>query len=561
MPRYALGLDYGTESARALLVDVADGREAGTAVAAYPDGVIDRRLPGSGVALGPDWALQNPCDYLTVLETVVPAALREAGATAAEVAGIGVDFTSCTVLPARADGTPLCALPEFAAEPHAWVKLWKHHAAQPEADRINAIAAERREPFLARYGGKTSSEWLLAKAWQILDEAPAVYAAAERLIEAGDWLVWQLTGEERRSACQAGYKGMWSAEEGYPSREFLRALDPRLENLVGEKLSEAIHPIGVRAGGLTPAMAARLGLRPGTPVGVAIIDAHAAVPAATIAEPGQMLLILGTSACHLMLGVEGAVFPGIAGVVKDGILPGFYGYEAGQPATGDILAWYVRSAVPAAVEREAAARGMGVHELLEERAAALRAGESGLLALDWWNGNRSVLMDADLSGMIVGLTLDTQPEEIYRALIEASAFGTREILENFERHGHRVRELIGCGGVAEKNATLMQIYADVTGRPIRVTRSGLASALGAAMLGAVAAGAGGGGYDSLTDAAARMGGLKERVYLPRVEEQPAYHELFAAWKQFHDWYGRGGSDGMKRLRRLRDARREAWSST
>lgn len=555
MPRYALGLDYGTESARALLVDIADGREAGTAVAAYPDGVIDRQLPGSNVALGPDWALQNPQDYLTVLETIVPQALRQAGAAPEEVIGIGIDFTSCTMLPARADGTPLCLVPEFSAEPHAWAKLWKHHAAQPEADRINEVAAERSEPFLARCGGKSSSEWLLAKAWQILDEAPAVYAGADRLIEAGDWLVWQLTGAERRSACQAGYKGMWSAEEGYPSREFLRALDPRLENIVAEKLSEEIHPIGARAGGLTDGMATRLGLRPGTPVGVVIIDAHAAVPAAAIAEPGRMLLILGTSACHLMLGAEGALFPGIAGVVKDGILPHFYGYEAGQPATGDILAWFVRTAVPAEVEREAAARGIGVHELLEERAARLKAGQSGLLALDWWNGNRSVLMDADLSGLIVGLTLDTRAEEIYRALIEASAFGTREILENFERHGHPVRELVGCGGIAEKNATLMQIYADVTGRPIRVARSGLASALGAAMLGAVAAGAAGGGYDSLADAAARMGGLKEQVYTPAASERPAYDELFAQWKQIHDWYGRGGSDVMKRLRRLRDRTR------
>jgi L-ribulokinase len=345
---------------------------------------------------------------------------------------------------------------------------------------------------------------------------------------------------------------MWSAEEGYPSRAFLRALDPRLENLVAEKLSEEIHPVGARAGDLTPAMAARLGLRTGTTVGVAIIDAHAAVPAATIAEPGRMLLILGTSACHLMLGEAGAVFPGIAGVVKDGVLPGFYGYEAGQPATGDILAWFVRNAVPAAVEEEAAACGMGVHELLEKGAAGMRAGLSGLLVLDWWNGNRSVLMDADLSGLIVGLTLDTQPEEIYRALIEASAFGTREILENFEHHGHPVHELIGCGGIAEKNGTLMQIYADVTGRPIRVTRSPLASALGAAMLGAVAAGAAGGGWGSLAEAAARMGGLKSSpVYLPRAEEQRVYDELYLTWRQLHDWYGRGGTDVMKRLRRLK----------
>jgi L-ribulokinase len=551
MPKYALGLDYGTESARALLVDVADGREAGTAVAPYPDGVIDRQLPGLGVALGPEWALQNPGDYLTVLETIVPAALREAGAERADVIGIGIDFTSCTVLPTLSDGTPLCQLPAFQWEPYAWVKLWKHHAAQPEAERINQVAAEWNEPFLQRYGGKTSSEWLLAKVWQVLDEAPEVYAAADRFIEAGDWLVWQLTGEERRSACQAGYKGMWSAEEGYPSREFLRALDPRLENLVAEKLSEEIHPIGARAGGLTPTMAQRLGLQPGTAVGVSIIDAHAAVPAATIVEPGRMLLILGTSACHLMLGEAGDVFPGIAGVVKDGILPGFYGYEAGQPATGDILAWFVRSGVPGALEREAQTRGVGVHELLEERAAGIRPGQTGLLALDWWNGNRSVLMDADLSGLIVGLTLDTQPEEIYRALIEASAFGTREILENFERHDHRIRELVCCGGIAEKNATLLQIYADVTGRKIRLARSGLASALGAAMLGAVAAGAAGGGCDSLSEAAARMGGLKEQVFTPNVAEVGVYNQLFALWKRLHDAFGQEGSDLMKRLRGLR----------
>jgi L-ribulokinase len=550
MPRYALGLDYGTESARALLVDVEDGREVGTAVAPYPDGVIDQRLPGAEVELAPDWALQNPRDYLTVLGTIVPDALQQARADPTDVIGIGVDFTSCTLLPTRADGTPLCEFSQFAAEPHAWVKLWKHHAAQPEAERINQIAAERGEPFLARYGGKTSSEWLLAKAWQILDEAPEVYSAAERFVEAGDWLVWQLTGEERRSACQAGYKGMWSAEEGYPSREFLRALDPRLEGLFSEKLPAPVHPVGTLAGGLTAAMALRLGLNSDTPVGVSIIDAHAAVPAAAIVGPGRMLLILGTSACHLMLGEEGAVFPGIAGVVRDGILPGYHGYEAGQPATGDILAWYLRSAVPASLEKEATAQGLTVYDLLEKGAAGLRAGESGLLALDWWNGNRSVLMDADLSGLIVGLTLDTRPEEIYRALIEASAFGTREILENFGRNGYAVRELVCCGGIAERNDTLLQIYADVTGRTLRLTRSGLASALGAAMLGSVAAGAAGGGYDTLAEAAARMGGLKEHAFTPRPSEQTVYDELFAQWKRLHDLFGRG-SDLMKRLRRMR----------
>jgi L-ribulokinase len=548
MPRYALGLDYGTESARALLVDVADGREAATAVAEYPDGVIDQRLPGSGVRLGPEWALQNPDDYLTVLAQIVPRALREAGAAPEDVVGVGIDFTSCTMLPTTADGTPLCRDPQWREQPHAWAKLWKHHAAQPQADEINRVATERGEPFLARYGGKTSSEWLLAKSWQILAEAPEVYRTAARLIEAGDWLVWQLTGRLCRSACQAGYKGLWSAEAGWPSRDFCRALDPRLAEIGTQKLSGEVLPIGARAGELLAPMAERLRLRVGTPVGVAIIDAHSAVPAATLTEPGAMLLILGTSGCHLMLDREERLFPGIAAVVKDGILPGFYGYEAGQPATGDMLNWFTRQACAAEVAAEADARGESRHELLVERAARLRAGQSGLLALDWWNGNRSVLMDSDVSGLILGLTLDTRPEEIYRALIEAGAYGTRVILENFVSHGMPIESLYACGGLAERNELLMQIYADVTRRPIRLVRSGLACALGAAMLGAVAAGSAAGGYDDLETAAKRMGGVKERVYTPRESESAVYDRLYGEFVRLHDYFGRGGNEVMRSVR-------------
>jgi L-ribulokinase len=551
MPRYALGLDYGTESARALLVDVADGREAATAVMEYPDGVIDKTLPGTAVGLGPEWALQNPDDYLAVLERTVPQALSEAGAAPEHVVGIGVDFTSCTVLPTTVQGTPLCQDPRWRDQPHAWTKLWKHHAAQPQAEAINRIAAERGERFLARYGGKTSSEWLLAKAWQTCTEAPEVYQAAAHLVEAGDWLVWQLTGRLCRSACQAGYKGLWSAEEGWPSADFCRALDPRLAQIAVEKLPGEVLPIGTRAGGLLPAWASRLGLRPGTPVGVAIIDAHAAVPAATITGPGAMLMILGTSGCHLMLGREERVFPGIAGVVKDGILPGFYGYEAGQPATGDMLNWFTRHACPAEIAAEAEARGISRHALLVERAAGLRAGQSGLLALDWWNGNRSVLMDADLSGLILGLALDTRPEEIYRALIEAGAYGTRAILENFERNGMSIEALYACGGLAERNELLVQVYADVTRRPIRLVRSGLACALGAAILGAVAAGSEGGGHDDLASAAQRMGGVKERVYTPQERESAVYDRLYQEFFRLHDLFGRGGDDVMRRLRAWR----------
>lgn len=548
MPRYALGLDFGTESARALLVDVVDGREVATTSHPYPHGVVDNRLPGTDEKLPPDWALQDPDDYWAALEVIVPEVLRQGRASAAEVVGIGIDFTACTLVPARIDGAPLSRDPVLRSIPHAWAKLWKHHGAQPEAERINALAAERGESFLQRYGGRTSSEWLLAKAWELLEDAPELYAQADRLIEAGDWVVWQLTGRETRSACQAGYKGMWSRADGYPSPEFLATLDLRLTSLAQDKLPAEVLPVGARAGELTEAAAARLGLRPGTPVGVSIIDAHAGVPAAGVSEPGKMLLILGTSGCHMVLGAEGKSFEGIAGVVQDGILPGYFGYEAGQPATGDILAWFTRAGVPAAYQREADERGVSAHQVLVEKAAALQPGQTGLLALDWWNGNRSVLMDADLSGVLIGLTLDTRPEDIYRALIEATAFGTRMILENFEQNGVKIDEIIAAGGLAERNELLVQIYADVTGRPIRIARSGQACALGAAILGAVAAGEAAGGYDDLSLAVARMGGVKERGYLPGAAAHDRYTALFGEWVRLHDYFGRGENNVLKKLR-------------
>lgn len=550
MPAYALGLDFGTESARALLVDVADGREVATSVAPYPHGVVDEALP-NGVRLPHDWALQDADDYWSALEIIVPAVLQEGGVAPEEVIGIGVDFTACTLVPTAADGAPLSRDPTLREQPHAWTKLWKHHGAKRFAERLNALAVEREEVFLDRYGRKTSSEWLHAKAWQLLEEAPELYNSAERLVEGGDWVVWQLTGALSRSACQAGYKALWSRADGYPSPKFLSTLNPRLGTLEEEKLIGEVLPVGHRAGALTVEAAERLGLCAGTAVAVSIIDAHAALPAAGVSAPGKMLVILGTSCCHIALGREDVSFPGIQGVVQDGVLPGYFGYEAGQPATGDILAWYTRHGAPASVTGEAERRGQTVHEVLTERAAELQPGESGLLALDWWNGNRSVLMDADLTGVLVGLTLDTRPEQIYRALIEGTAFGTRIILENFEQHGVVIEEIIAAGGLAERNELLMQIYADVTGRPLSVARSGQACALGAAIFGAVAAGTAAGGYDSLTIAVERMGGVKERTYVPDSTAHARYSELYALWRELHDFFGRGESRLLSRLKSLR----------
>jgi L-ribulokinase len=550
---YAIGLDFGTESGRALLVDVATGAEVATATHEYANGVIDRQLPSphDDVRLEPDWALQDPDDYIETLRSTVPRILSDTGIDAAEVVGVGVDFTSCTILPTTADGTPLCRLAELRREPHAWVKLWKHHAAQPEADRINVTAAARGEPWLPRYGGRTSSEWLFAKALQILAEAPAIYREADRLIEGGDWLVWQLTGTETRNSCAAGYKALWSKADGFPDPAFLAELDPAIASIVDDKLSPHISSIGGLAGELTAEAAAWIGLRPGTPVAVASIDAHASVPATGVAEPGTMVAVMGTSTCHMVLSPRLALAEGIAGVVEDGIIPGYFGYEAGQPAVGDIFAWFTRQAIPPAIHDEARRTGRSVHAVMEADAARLRPGESGLLALDWWNGNRSILVDADLSGLLVGLTLATRPADIYRALLEATAFGTRTIIDSLEAAGVAVERIVACGGLAERNALLMQLSADITGREVEVAASTQVAALGSAMYGAVAAGAAAGGYDSIADAAARMVRPAVRSYRPDPSTRPVYDALRAEYMALHDHFGRGGSDVMRRLRTLR----------
>lgn len=549
--KYALGIDFGTESGRAVLVDVADGREIATAVYNYANGVIDERLPGSGVRLEPDWALQDPNDYIGTLKQTIPAVLRESGVSADDVIGIGIDFTACTMLPTKADGTPLCFLPEYRNEPHAWVKLWKHHAAQPEADRINEVARERGEKWLDLYGGKISSEWFFSKALQILNEAPHVYRAADRLIEGADWVIWRLTGRETRNSCTAGYKAIWQKGAGFPDRDYFAALHPDLADVVDTKMSREILPMGTRAGELTPEAADWTGLRPGTAVAVANVDAHVTVPAAMGTEPGVMVIIMGTSNCHMVLGENLERVPGMCGVVEDGIVPGYYGYEAGQSGVGDIFAWFVDNAVPPEYHAEAQRRGIGLHKLLEEEAGRQKPGESGLLALDWWNGNRSTLVDVELSGLLVGATLATRAPDIYRALIEATAFGTREIVEALDRGGVPVRKIVAAGGLPERNQLLMQIYADVTNREMGIVRSPQASAVGAAMHGAVAAGPEAGGYADIFAAAEKMGGLKDEVYRPIPEHVAIYDRLYADYKTLYDYFGRGQNDVMKRLRALR----------
>ncbi|MNM77505.1 Ribulokinase [compost metagenome] len=551
--KYTIGVDYGTQSGRAVLVDLSDGREVADHVTPYPHHVIDERLPGSGIKLEHDWALQHPGDYLEVLRRSVPAVLKESGIDPADVIGIGIDFTACTMLPVDAQGQPLSFDPELADNPHSWVKLWKHHAAQPEADKINAIAAERGEAFLPRYGGKISSEWMMAKVWQILDEAPEIYEKTDLFLEATDWVIAQMTGNIVRNSCTAGYKAIWHKQDGYPSKAYFKALDPRMEDLTDTKLRGDVIPLGTNAGGLLPEMAEMMGLTPGIAVAVGNVDAHAAVPAVGVVSPGKLVMAMGTSICHMLLGTEEKQVEGMCGVVEDGIIPGLYGYEAGQSAVGDIFEWYVEEALPAYVKEAAEKEGLNVHQWLEREAAAYQPGQTGLLALDWWNGNRSVLVDTDLTGLIVGMTLLTKPQEIYRALLESTAFGTRKIVDAFDQNGVRVDALYACGGLPQKNRLLMQIYADVTNREIFVADSKQTPALGAAMFAAVAAGEAAGGYDSILDAAGKMARVKEETFKPIPAHVEVYEKLYQEYSQLHDYFGRGENDVMKRLKRIKKA--------
>ena len=539
MKQYVIGVDFGTLSGRAVLVDISNGAIAASSVWEYAHGIMEQRLL-SGKPLPPEWALHHPADYLETLEHTIPQVMRLAGVSASDIAAIGVDCTASTVLPVTEDGTPLCYLPEYANEPHAYIHLWKHHAAQSQADRMTEKALERGETWLSAYGGKVSCEGALPKLWQVLEEAPQVYDAASYWIEAADWLVWQLCGKPMMSSCCAGYKYLYCG--GYPSEEYFSSLDKRLTHVIQDKCSLPIAPIFSKAGTLTEEMSLRLGLAPDTAVAVGMIDAHACVPAAGITGPGEMVMILGTSACLMTCGEAYHSVPGCY-AVKDGILPGLWGYEGGQNSVGDLFAWMLKNCIPEHVQQAVRDQKVSLHAYLSELASRKKPGESGLLALDWFNGNRSTLMDSGLTGMILGLTLQTAPEDIYRALTEAAAFGARMIIESFREQGLSVNKLLVTGGISQKNSMMMQIYADVLNIPVRVLPSSHGSALGSAIAAAVA----GGCYSAMGEAIKRMAAKEEKVYTPNPENNQIYERLFQLYAKLYRLYGQEKNSVMKDL--------------
>ncbi len=561
MARYAIGLDFGTNSVRALVVNVANGHEVAEAVWGYEHG-------NEGVVLSrdPNLARQHPADYVKGTETTVKRALAKAKRTiksfrAEQVIGIGVDTTGSTPLPVDGDGRPLAFQKRFARNPNAMAWLWKDHTSVVEAGEITALAERLRPQFLAKCGGTYSSEWFFSKILHCLRTDPQVFDAAHTWVEMADWIPAFLTGTERPEdirvgICAAGHKAMFhEAWGGYPDKRFLAKLDPRLGEL-RDRLSNVAYAADQAAGGLTDAWAKKLGLQAGIPVAVGAFDAHLGAVGSGI-RPGTMVKIMGTSTCDMMvvpLSKDLADIPGLCGIVPGSVLPGHFGLEAGQSAVGDIFNWFANVIQPGGAKT-------GSHEALTKAAAKLSAGESGLLALDWNNGNRTVLVDQRLTGMLVGQTLHTTGGEIYRALIEATAFGALTIINRFEEYGATVRKIVACGGIAEKNPLVMQIYADVTGREMAVSRSAQTCALGAAIAGAVVASKKAGGHSSFAAAQKAMTGLKPRVFKPNRKAHTVYRELYALYAKLHDGFGTADGDGALYdvMKRLLDVRNKARS--
>lgn len=555
MKKYTIGIDFGTLSGRCLLVDLQSGEEVALSVSEYKHKVMDEKLD-DGTPLQVDWALQDPQDYVDVLTTTIKDVIAIANISPEQIVGVGIDFTSCTMLPILEDGTPLCKLPEFKSEPNAYVKLWKHHAAQSYADKLNELAEKRGESFLNRYGGKISSEWMFPKIMQILDESPDAYNRTYAFVEAVDWIGMLLTGKLVRSGSAAGFKSIWSDKDGFPSKDFFKELDPRLENIIEEKFKGDVQMVGTRAGTVNEKWAKKTGLAKGTAVSVGHLDAGGAVLGAGIITTNKMLIVMGTSSCHILLGDKEIEVPGICGMVKDGIVPGFMGYEAGQSCVGDGFQWFVDNCVPYEYIKEAEDKGINIHQYLSNKANKKLPGESGIIALDWLNGNRSVLVDGKLSGVFVGCSLQTKPEDMYRALVEATAFGTRLIIDTFSEYGVLVDEVVMAGGIAMKNPFIMQMYSDVLGKDIKIAGSSENSALSVAIWAALAAGKSEGGFDDFEEATSIMSNQSKVVYTPNKEYKENYDFLYEEYITLHDYFGRGENNVMKRLKDLVEKQKE-----
>lgn len=539
MGNYVFGFDFGTLSCRGIAIDLETGQVAASQEEKYPGGVISGTMRHADIPLAKDWNLQDPEDWIYCISSISRKMLAEGKIKPEEVKSIGTDFTSCTLLPILADGTPLCRLEKFRNEPNAWPKLWKHHGAQKYAEEIEKYAKKNTTWLKEYFGNAVSSEWVFPKMLQVLRENPEIYQAADYFIEAVDYIVMALTGKLTRCSATLGVNSFWIKGKGYPEKQFLKAIDTDLENAVESKLSGKIVTVGEAVGYLLPDMAEKMGLTAGTVVSAGHSDGAVAGCGAGVTESGSMILVMGTSTCHQMMYKEYQAFPGLCSIAADGMVPGLYGYESGQPATGDIFQWFADNCVPEKYYREAEKTGKSILEYLGELAERIEPGSTGLIALDWFNGNRSILSNYNLSGLIVGLTLATKTEEIYRALVEANIFGSKRILDNYKEGQVKISKIYAVGGIAKKSPWIMQMSADVFGQEIIVPQIENVPARGAAVCAAVALGEKNRqlGFATFGEAVKKLIPQDKIIYTPKRDKTKAYFNLYQNYKKLYDLFG------------------------
>lgn len=536
--KYVFGFDFGTLSCRVVVIDLSNGKLMASAEKEYPHGVINGSLYHKPIILGNDWFLQDPEDWILAMSDVSKKVLRESGIHPEQVKGIGTDFTSCTLVPVAYDGSPLCLDKNYRDIPNAWPRLWKHHGAQKYAEEIEKYAKANTTWLKDYFGNSVSSEWVFPKILQAARENPEVYKKTDLFMEAVDWIVMELCGRNTRCSATLGVNSFWIKGKGYPDKTFCKALDPLMENVVETKLRGDIVVVGEAVGTLSQKMAECLGLTADTIVAAGHSDGAVTGCGAGVVVSGSMMLVMGTSTCHQMMYENYNAFDGICSIAGDGMVPGLYGYESGQPATGDIFRWFADNCTPASYVEESKKKGISVLEELGDKASRLEPGESGLVALDWFNGNRSILSNYNLSGGIIGLTLMSKPEEIYRSLVEANLFGSRRIIENYTEHRMKIDSIYAVGGLARKSPFVMQLCADILGRDIIVPMFDNVSARGSVVCAAVAVGKEKGGCASFQEAAEKLTPKERFTYKPIERNVKVYDELYRFYLELHDYFGK-----------------------
>lgn len=535
MGRILIGVDFGSSEARVSAVDIKTGQMIGIATCPYQSGVMDKILPNAKL-LPPNFALNDPSDWMNAMSCATRKLVMDTGIPQSEIISLGISFTSCCCLPVDDGGMPLCQKPDFAENVHAWPKHWRHIASLPQAKRLTEIATDRGEPFLEYCGGRIGPEWLWPKLLETIEQSPELVPHIAYYLEIGDWIAWQLTGNQARNQCSAGYKACWVEGDGYPSNDFFAHASVDLARIAEKQRDVPVVQPGKLAGRLLPELAEQISLPAGLPVAIPVIDAQVGVLGSGVYSPEVMVMVMGSSTIHLVMSKLERMFVGFAGMVKDGILDGYWGYEAGQPATGDLLDWFRNTLAPIQLFERAREDDVDEMVVMDRWLHEEPTGSGGMVALDWWNGNRSVLSNTTLKGMISGFTLGTTAPQILKGLVEATGFGTRKIIDTFRANDIHIDRIVATGSIPYHYPGMLQIYSDICNTPITVPDVQYSVARGAAILGGFAVGVENLGFTTRKDYFEAMKPQNYDSFAPNPEDVSKYDMIFKTWSKFHDWF-------------------------